>query len=74
MMVGLLYYLPPQAAQPRDIAMEWVLTNSRILRHTDDKQMGRLYLVPQDNFSSIPGFLEQGPPIRLPRTLSLIAF
>jgi formamidopyrimidine-DNA glycosylase len=61
MLVGRFYYTPPEEKRPREMAMEWILSNGMALRYGDEKRMGRLYLVAGKDFSSIPGFNEQGP-------------
>jgi len=61
MLVGRFYYQPPDTPYPRDTALELVLSTGRALRYADEKKMGRLYLVPDRQFGSIPGFLDQGP-------------
>lgn len=61
MLVGRFYYVAPEEKLPREMVFEWVLSTGKVLRYADEKQMGRLYLVPGRDYSSIPGFLEQGP-------------
>ena len=61
MLVGRFYYVPPEEKPPREMVFELVLSTGKVLRYADEKQMGRLYLVPGRDYSSIPGFLEQGP-------------
>ncbi|WDT69892.1 MAG: hypothetical protein MPW14_14840 [Candidatus Manganitrophus sp.] len=61
MLVGRFYYVAPEEKPPREMVFEFVLSTGKVLRYADEKQMGRLYLVPGRDYSSIPGFLEQGP-------------
>jgi formamidopyrimidine-DNA glycosylase len=61
MLVGRFYYASPEEKPPREMAMELILSNGMALRYADEKRMGRLYLVPGQDFSTIPGFNEQGP-------------
>lgn len=61
MLVGRFYYVAPEEKHPREMVFELVLSTGKALRYADEKQMGRLYLVPDRDYSSIPGFLEQGP-------------
>lgn len=61
MLVGRFYYVAPEEKPPREMVFEFVLSTGKVLRYADEKQMGRLYLVPGRDYSSIPGFLDQGP-------------
>ncbi|HET8759622.1 MAG TPA: DNA-formamidopyrimidine glycosylase family protein [Nitrospiria bacterium] len=61
MLVGRFYYQPPEAKPPRQTVMDLRLSTGKALRYADERQMGRLYLVPDRDYAKIPGFLEQGP-------------
>jgi formamidopyrimidine-DNA glycosylase len=61
MLAGRFYYGTPQDPVPRDLVVHLLLSNNMVLRYADEKRMGKLYLVPGSDVSSIPGFLEQGP-------------
>ncbi|HZR46604.1 MAG TPA: DNA-formamidopyrimidine glycosylase family protein [Candidatus Manganitrophaceae bacterium] len=61
MLVGRFYYTPPEEKRPFETVIELILSTGKALRYADEKRMGRLYLVPGKDFSTIPGFNEQGP-------------
>jgi formamidopyrimidine-DNA glycosylase len=61
MLVGRFYYQAPEARPPRQTALDLRLSTGKALRYADERQMGRLYLVPDQDYAKIPGFLEQGP-------------
>ncbi|MBI3803679.1 MAG: Fpg/Nei family DNA glycosylase [Nitrospirae bacterium] len=61
MLVGRFYYGAPEEKPPREMVFDLTLSTGKALRYGDEKQMGRLYLVPGRDYSTIPGFLEQGP-------------
>jgi formamidopyrimidine-DNA glycosylase len=61
MLVGRFYLQDPEAKPPRQTVIDLRLSTGKALRYADERQMGRLYLVPDQDYSKIPGFLEQGP-------------
>jgi formamidopyrimidine-DNA glycosylase len=61
MLVGRFYHQDPETKPPRQTAMDLRLSTGKALRYADERQMGRLYLVPDQDYAKIPGFLEQGP-------------
>ncbi len=61
MLVGRFYHQDLETKPPRQTVMDLVLSTGKALRYADERQMGRLYLVPDRDYARIPGFLEQGP-------------
>lgn len=61
MLVGRFYHVAPDQPFPREMVLEFVLSDGTALRYADEKHMGRLYLIPDRYFASIPGYLDQGP-------------
>ena len=61
MLAGRFYYQDPETRRPRQTVIELRLSTGKTLRYADDRQMGRLYLVPDRDYAAIPGFLDQGP-------------
>ncbi len=61
MLVGRFYHQDPDVPRPRQTVIELTLSTGKVLRYADERQMGRLYLVPDQDYAKIPGFLEQGP-------------
>jgi formamidopyrimidine-DNA glycosylase len=61
MLVGRFYHVPSEEPLPRETALDLRLSTGKALRYADEKRMGRVYLVPDADFSAIPGFAEQGP-------------
>jgi formamidopyrimidine-DNA glycosylase len=61
MLVGRLYLQDPETKTPRHTVIDLRLSTGKALRYVDERQMGRLYLVPDRDYAKIPGFLDQGP-------------
>lgn len=61
MLVGRFYHQDPETKPPRHTVIDLRLSTGKALRYADERQMGRLYLVPDQDYAKIPGFLDQGP-------------
>jgi formamidopyrimidine-DNA glycosylase len=61
MLTGRFQYVPPEAKRRARTCMVLALANGRELRYSDERVMGKVYLVRRDNLDSIPQFPEMGP-------------
>jgi formamidopyrimidine-DNA glycosylase len=61
MLAGRFYHVLSGEPLPRATVLDLRLSTGMALRYADERRMGRIYLVPDGDFSSIPGFAEQGP-------------
>jgi len=61
MLVGRFYYVPSKDRFLSMTVLALTLSTGKELRYVDSKKMGRVYIVPGQDFSAIPGFMSQGP-------------
>ena len=63
MLTGRFAYVEPSVRRPARTCFSLSLANGRELRYADQRYMGRVYLVPQEEIESIPQFAEMGPDV-----------
>ena len=61
MLTGRFQYLKPEAKRHARTCMVLGLKNGWELRYRDQRVMGKVYLVPADELSSVPQFADMGP-------------
>lgn len=63
MLTGALQYCAPNQRVYKRTCLRFSLSNSSELRYIDDKQMGMVYYVDEDQATGIPRLHEQGPDV-----------
>ncbi len=63
MLTGALQYCPPRQRVYKRTCLSFALSNGKELRYIDEKQMGMVYYVREDQRSEIPRLHEQGPDV-----------
>ena len=61
MLMGRFQYVEPSAKRRAKTCVEVTLANEHVLRYSDQRVMGRIYLLPLDALASIPNWSEGGP-------------
>lgn len=63
MLAGALQYCPPNQRVYKRTCLRLTLSNNMELRYIDDKQMGMVYYIDQNQVKEIPRLHEQGPDV-----------
>lgn len=61
MLTGRFQYVPPEAKRKAKTCMVLGFVDGHELRYTDDRLMGKIYLVTPDTLSDVPQFSDMGP-------------
>lgn len=61
MLTGRWHHVPPDAPRPPRLCLSFTLSSGRELRYSDERVMGKIYLVAADALGTIPQFAEMGP-------------
>ena len=63
MLTGALQYCPPKQRVYKRTCLRFALSNGKDLRYIDDKQMGMIHYVGEEQVGEIPRLHEQGPDV-----------
>jgi formamidopyrimidine-DNA glycosylase len=61
MLTGRFQYVGPEEKRRAKTCMVLALADGRELRYSDERLMGKLYLVPKEDLAQVPQFAEMGP-------------
>jgi formamidopyrimidine-DNA glycosylase len=61
MLTGRFQYMEPKAKKAAKTVMVLTLANGMQLRYADQRVMGKIYLVPEDQLPNVPMWAEMGP-------------